>query len=155
MKEHAPPGDSPSRPADDDEDDRWCMAVRLLGRIEQRLDLTLQDAHSLQLSEYRALCALSRDDSGGSLRMGELAERIGLKISSVTRLVGRLEARGMAERASAVGEDGRAVRAVITDMGRVRYEQATATYRAALGTELDAARESVYLAELATWVRGT
>lgn len=149
-----PTGETVAEPAGDDEDDRWCMAVRLLGRIEQRLDQALQQSHGLQLSEYRALCALSREDSGGSLRMGELAERIGLKVSSVTRLVGRLETQGMAERTSVGGEDGRVVRATVSAAGQLRYTQATATYRAALGAELDAARESVYLAELATWVRG-
>ncbi|MFH9732401.1 MarR family winged helix-turn-helix transcriptional regulator [Streptomyces sp. NPDC017260] len=140
-------------PASDVEDDRWCMAVRLLGRIEQRLDQALRSSHGLPLSEYRALCALSREDGGGRLRMGELAERIGLKDSSVTRLVERLEARGMAERVSLGGEDGRSVRAVVNDTGRLRYAEATATYRAALGAELDAARENIYLAELAAWVR--
>ncbi|MGW1996778.1 MarR family winged helix-turn-helix transcriptional regulator [Embleya sp. NPDC001921] len=155
MSDFMPPGDPGAAPAGDDEDDRWCMAVRLLGRIEQRLDQALRQSHGLQLSEYRALCALSRQDSGGSLRMGELAERIGLKVSSVTRLVGRLEAQGMAARTSVGGDDGRGVRATVSTAGHLRYEQATATYRAALGAELHAARENVHLAELAAWVRGT
>lgn len=139
-------------PADDAEDDRWCMAVRLLGRMERRLDEVLQRRHALPLSEYRALCALSRADSGGTLRMGELAERIGMKDSSVTRLLARLELQGLAERTPTAG-DGRAVAAVITAAGRERYAAATSTYRAALGTELDAARANVYLADLAHWVR--
>ncbi|WP_238545251.1 MULTISPECIES: MarR family winged helix-turn-helix transcriptional regulator [Streptomyces] len=139
-------------PADDAQDDRWCMAVRLLGRVEKQLDEALQHGHGLPLSEYRALCALGRPDSGPSLRMGELADRIGLKDSTVTRLVGRLEARGLAERTSAAG-DGRAVSASITATGRERYAEATPTYRAALGNALEAALANVYLADLAAWVR--
>jgi DNA-binding MarR family transcriptional regulator len=139
------------RPADDAQDDRWCMAVRLLGNVEKRLDEALQHGHGLPLSEYRALCALSRPDSGPALRMGELADRIGLQHSTVTRLVGRLEARGLAERASA-GGDGRAVAASVTAAGRERYAAATPTYRAALGDALDAALDNVYLADLAAWV---
>jgi DNA-binding MarR family transcriptional regulator len=128
------------------------MAVRLLGRVEKQLDTTLQRRHGLPLSEYRALCALSRAESGEAMRMGELADRIGLKDSTVTRLVGRLEAQGLAERTSGTG-DGRAVTAVITETGRHRYAQATPTYRAALGGALDAARANIYLADLAAWVR--
>ncbi|MEU2719716.1 MarR family winged helix-turn-helix transcriptional regulator [Streptomyces smyrnaeus] len=154
----------PPRPADDDEDDRWCMAVRLLGRVERELDETLSRGHGLPLSEYRALCALGRADTearGGvgdekaeatALRMGELADRIGLKDSSVTRLVARLEGRGLAERAAAPG-DGRAVAARITPLGRQWYAEITPTYRAALGRALEASLSNVYLADLAAWVR--
>ena len=49
------------------------MAVRLPGRVEKQLDEALRHEHGLPLSEYRALCALSRPDSGSALRMGELA----------------------------------------------------------------------------------
>ncbi|MEW1655086.1 MarR family transcriptional regulator [Streptomyces sp. NPDC093707] len=139
-------------PAGDAEDERWCMAVRLLGRVEKHLDETLQRRHGLPLSEYRALCALSRPDSGPALRMGELADRIGLKDSTVTRLVGRLEAQGLARRTAAPG-DGRAVAAGITETGRQRYAEATPTYRAALGSALDTSMANVYLADLAAWVR--
>ena len=149
----AAPEESPGpRPADDEQDDRWCMAVRLLGRVEKQLDDALRQGHGLPLSDYRAMCALSRPDSGPSLRMGELADRIGLQVSTVTRLVGRLEARGLAERASGTG-DGRAVAASITPAGRARYDEATPTYRAALGEALETAVTNVYLADLAAWVR--
>ncbi|WP_328929439.1 MarR family transcriptional regulator [Streptomyces sp. NBC_00190] len=145
-------GEFTSPPADDAEDDRWCTAVRLLGRMERQLDDVLQRRHALPLSEYRAMCALSRPESGGALRMGELAERIGMKDSSTTRLIARLEAQGLAERTPGTG-DGRAVTAAVTDAGRERYAAATSTYRAALGAELDAARANVHLADLANWVR--
>ncbi|MGG2464653.1 MarR family winged helix-turn-helix transcriptional regulator [Streptomyces sp. RGM 3693] len=139
-------------PAGDAEDERWCMAVRLLGRVEKQLDATLQRRHGLPLSDYRALCALSRPDSGPALRMGELADRIGLKDSTVTRLIGRLESQGLARRAATPG-DGRAVAASVTEAGRQRYAEATPTYRTALGGALEASMANVYLADLAAWVR--
>ncbi|WBB58096.1 MarR family transcriptional regulator [Streptomyces sp. WMMC500] len=139
------------RPADDAQDDRWCMAVRLLGRVEKELDRALQHEHGLPLSEYRALCALSRTDGGSALRMGELADRIGLKDSTVTRLVGRLEDRGLVARSSGAG-DGRTVTTGITPAGARRYAAATPTYRAALGDALEGARANVYLRDLAAWV---
>lgn len=141
----------PPAAADDAQDDRWCMAVRLLGQVEKQLDDTLQRQHGLPLSEYRALCALARPDSGPALRMGELAARIGLKDSTVTRLVARLEAMGLAERTAAPG-DGRAVAAGITDAGRRRYAEATPAYRTALGAALGDSLANVYLADLAGWV---
>ncbi|MBO8195546.1 MarR family transcriptional regulator [Streptomyces oryzae] len=131
------------------------MAVRLLGRVERELDETLSRGHGLPLSEYRALCALSRaaaETPASALRMGELADRIGLKDSSVTRLVARLEGRGLAERATAPG-DRRAVAARITPLGRQWYADTTPTYRAALGSALEASLSNVYLADLAAWVR--
>ncbi|MER7986590.1 MarR family transcriptional regulator [Streptomyces noursei] len=146
------PDDAAAPPAGDAEDDRWCMAVRLLGRVEKQLDTTLQQRHGLALSDYRALCALSRPDSGPTLRMGELADRIGLQDSTVTRLIGRLEGQGLARRAAAPG-DGRAVAAGVTDAGRQRYAEATPTYRAALGAALAASMANVHLADLAAWVR--
>ncbi|WP_309054253.1 MarR family transcriptional regulator [Streptomyces sp.] len=140
------------RLADDAQDERWCMAVRLLGRVEKELDEALQYGHGLPLSEYRALCALSRPESGPALRMGELAERIGFKDSTVTRLVGRLEQRGLAQRSPEDG-DGRAVTTAITPAGRQRYAETTPTYRAALGKALESALGTVYLADLAAWVQ--
>lgn len=139
-------------PATDEEHDRWCMAVRLLGRIEQELDRVLRRGHGLPLPEYRALCALVLAREDGGLRMRELSERIGLKESSVTRLVIRLEHDGLTER-TAGGSDRRAVTASITAEGYRRYTEATPTYRAVLGEELDQAEQNQYLAALAAWVR--
>lgn len=140
------------RAATDQENDRWCMAVRLLGRIETELDRVLQRRHGLALSDYRALCALVLTEDEGGLRMRELAERTGLKESSVTRLAARLERDGLTERV-ARGRDQRGVYATVTDVGRERCTDATPTYRTALGAELRDAAGNPYLAALVTWVR--
>jgi len=138
--------------ADDQENDRWCMAVRLLGRIETELDRVLRRRHGLALSDYRALCALVLAADEGGLRMRELAERTGLKESSGTRLVERLQRDGLTDRA-ARGRDLRGVYATVTDAGYARYAEATPTYRAALGAELHDAADNPYLAALVAWVR--
>ncbi|MEU6774982.1 hypothetical protein [Streptomyces sp. NPDC046759] len=83
--------------------------------------------------------------------MGELADRIGLKDSTVTRLVARPEGQSLAVRAAAPG-DGRAAAARITEAGRRRYAKATLTYRTMLGAALDASLTHVHLADLAAWV---
>ncbi|MER6070002.1 hypothetical protein ABT187_14390 [Streptomyces sp. NPDC001817] len=60
---NAPPA-SDLLPADEAQDDRRCMAVRLLGRVEKHLDETLQRRHGLPLSEYRALCTPAGPTAG-------------------------------------------------------------------------------------------
>src|SRR6266581_8164238 len=53
----------------------------------------------------------------GDIRMGDLAARLGLAESSVTRLVDRLEAAGLADRRPAAG-DRRCIEAGLTAEGR-------------------------------------
>ena len=58
--------------------------------------------------------------------MQDLADKVGLGQSSITRLVGRLEAAGFAYK-DLCPSDKRGVYAVITDEGRQRYQVARAT----------------------------
>ncbi|PZG17508.1 MarR family winged helix-turn-helix transcriptional regulator [Nonomuraea aridisoli] len=118
------------------DDEMWVGVVRLHARVEHALATALQ-RHGLGLSEYRALCHLSTAD-GGELRMQELADLLGLNQSSVTRLVGRLEAAGLTRRDLCV-DDRRGVYTVITDEGRARKEAATALYEETLTAALDRA----------------
>jgi DNA-binding MarR family transcriptional regulator len=92
-------------------------APEVEGRLEELLDVVLVRGHdaahpllsrSLSAGAYRrvtggippvqlqALAVLA----GGDMRMRELARRLGLATSTVTRLVDRLEAAGLAERRS-------------------------------------------------------
>lgn len=69
------------------------------------------------------LAALNRlVDAGGSLPLGQLAERLACVKSNVTQLVDRLEADGFVSRASDHG-DRRSRLAVITAAGRAAYDQ--------------------------------
>ena len=67
------------------------------------------------LTDYRALALLSRA-SDHELRISDLAVRVGLNQSSTTRLVGRLELKGLVTR-DTCPEDGRGVYAVTTKAG--------------------------------------
>lgn len=113
----------------------WGRLSALYAQVEGRLATAVQRGHGLGLSEFRALGFLSEAEDG-ELRMQDLANRLGLNQSSVTRLVGRLDAAGLAYR-DLCPDDRRGVYTVITDKGRARHEAARGTYRDTLSAALD------------------
>ncbi|NXY95074.1 MarR family transcriptional regulator [Streptomyces sp. BR123] len=115
----------------------WDRVLTLHARVERNLGQALQRRHGIGLSEYRALEDLSQA-SDGELRMQELADRVGLGQSSVTRLVGRLDAAGYAYK-DLCPDDKRGVYAVITEEGRQRYAAARSTYAEVLSSALNTA----------------
>nr|WP_202511555.1 MarR family transcriptional regulator [Streptomyces sp. SID3343] len=117
-------------------------------RVEHELGKALQRRHGIGLSEYRALSRLAVAPDG-ELRMQELADSIGLNQSSVSRLAVRLEADGLTRR-DLCPKDRRGVYSVITDDGRTRLTEATATYEDALDAALAAAASDPQLTALAT-----
>ncbi|MDG4857413.1 MarR family transcriptional regulator [Streptomyces sp. T-3] len=118
----------------------WDQVVALHARIEHRLATVLQRKHGLGLSEYRALGHLAAAPDR-ELRMQELSALLGLNQSSVTRLVGRLNAADFTHRDSCP-DDKRGVYTVIDDAGRERHAQARTTYEETLTTALDEAAEA-------------
>ncbi|GHG66111.1 MarR family winged helix-turn-helix transcriptional regulator [Streptomyces griseocarneus] len=115
----------------------WSRLLALHAHVESRLGAALQRRHGLGLSEYRALGFLT-DAPDGELRMQDLAARLGLNQSSVTRLVGRLHAADLAFR-DLCPDDKRGVYAVIKDSGHTRHQEARATYEETLTAALDEA----------------
>lgn len=93
----------------------WSLIVATVTEIEAGLNRWLSGSHGIGLTEYRAIVHLSKEPDH-ELRITELAERVGLNQSSTTRLVGRLEAKGLAIR-DTCPDDGRGVYAVVTDQG--------------------------------------
>jgi DNA-binding MarR family transcriptional regulator len=76
---------------------------------------------ALALNEYDVLFTLSRCPSGW-LRLNELNDNVLLSQSSLSRLVERLEKRGLLERMPAP-QDGRGVLLKLTDAGRDLQKQ--------------------------------
>ncbi|MYY01012.1 MULTISPECIES: MarR family transcriptional regulator [unclassified Streptomyces] len=113
----------------------WNRMLTLHAQVERELTAALQRANGVGLSEFRSLEHLYHSEDG-ELRMQELAERVSLEPSSVSRLVGRLEKSGFAYK-DLCPSDKRGVYAVITDEGRRRYETARATYAEALSSALN------------------
>ncbi|QLH21573.1 MarR family winged helix-turn-helix transcriptional regulator [Streptomyces sp. Rer75] len=122
----------------------WGRILTLHAQVEHQLTQALQRKHGMGLSEFRALeCLVQAKD--GELRMQELADKIGLGQSSVTRLVGRLFSAGFAFR-DLCPDDKRGVYAVITDDGRQRYADARGTYSEVLSAALNTAGATPELA---------
>jgi DNA-binding MarR family transcriptional regulator len=102
-------------------------AVTSLMRVQQlvlgRLDALLKPL-GLTFARYEALVLLTFS-SRGALPLGKMGERLQVHPTSVTSIVDRLEAAGLVVRRPHP-EDGRAVLAEITSVGRRLVEEATA-----------------------------
>ncbi|MEV4570755.1 MarR family transcriptional regulator [Nonomuraea sp. NPDC049419] len=114
--------------------DTWQQVLLLHSHIESRLATALQRRHGVGLSEFRALGHLAASPSS-ELRMQELADKLGLNQSSVTRLVARLNAADLAYR-DLCPDDKRGVYAVVTEAGKARHAEAGRTYEETLRAAL-------------------
>ncbi|ACZ90811.1 MarR family winged helix-turn-helix transcriptional regulator [Streptosporangium roseum] len=118
----------------------WQHILLLHARVENRLAAALQRRHGIGLSEFRALGHLVASPTS-ELRMQELADKVGLNQSSVTRLVARLSTADFAVR-DLCPDDKRGVYTVITETGRTRYAEASRTYEETLNAALEEARQA-------------
>jgi DNA-binding MarR family transcriptional regulator len=132
----------------------WCALSLLHDRIDADLERALQAAHGLSVKEYSALVLLSeqRDGEGGHLGMAQLADAVALSPSATTRLVTRLEDRGLLVRYLSP-TDRRGIYTDLTDAGRALFEEARTTNDAAVETALDQADETPALRPLVAVVR--
>jgi DNA-binding MarR family transcriptional regulator len=125
----------------------------LLGAASSIHDFVESRLSTVGLSIPR-LAALQRlVDAGGSLPLGQLADRLACVKSNVTQLIDRLEAEGLVTR-SPDPEDKRSRLAIVTDAGR-RIHQDGAQIQRQVEEELfatlsvdDAARLSEIVAKL-------
>ncbi|MDJ0396471.1 MarR family transcriptional regulator [Rhodococcus sp. G-MC3] len=118
----------------------WLALSVLHGRIEGHIERALSSKHSLSAREYWLLDVLSRqhDGVGGHLQMKQVADAIVLSQSATTRLVTRLEERGMLMR-YLCPTDRRGIYTDVSEEGLRLLETARPTNNAALREALDAA----------------
>lgn len=90
-----------------------------------KLDADLRGSHRLTFSEYDVLLRLARAPDG--LSMLDLAGRVMLSPSGLTRLLDRLALRGLVER-SPKRKDARNVVATLTPEGRTLLRAAARTH---------------------------
>jgi DNA-binding MarR family transcriptional regulator len=103
-------------------------SVRLLGA-------RLQAEHGLTVNDYEALYVLSRAEEG-RLKRVELARRLLLTPSGITRLLEGLERARLVERV-ACPEDLRVSYAQLTDSGRARLEAASCAHEGSVRSLLE------------------
>jgi DNA-binding MarR family transcriptional regulator len=104
----------------------WQALLHAHHDVTGRLDTDLREQHGLTFSEYDVLLRLARA-SGRSLRMSDLAERVLLSPSGLTRLVDRLVEDGLVARDTSP-EDARVTLARLTSRGRERLRRAARTH---------------------------
>ena len=100
--------------------DAWDAFLRAHATLMRRLDLDLAQATGLTLGDFDVLAQLAR--AGGELRMTDLAARVLLSRSGMTRRVTRLVEEGLVLRANADG-DARGVVVALTDAGVARLAE--------------------------------
>ncbi|MCZ4122951.1 MarR family winged helix-turn-helix transcriptional regulator [Streptomyces sp. H39-S7] len=118
----------------------WCALSLLHGRIEAHIERALQARHDLSVREYSLLDVLSRqhDGEGGHLRMHQVADSVVLSQSATTRLVSRLEDRGLLSR-YLCPTDRRGIYTNVSEAGLELLAEARPTNDAALREALDEA----------------
>lgn len=113
--------------ADDPAIAPWRTFLHAHARVTRRLDDELRREHGMSLAEYDALLQIATAP-GRRLRMNQLADRVLLSRSGVTRLIDRLVEDGSVERSSCLN-DARGAEAVLTRPGLDRLRRASATHR--------------------------
>ncbi|MET8180020.1 MarR family transcriptional regulator [Streptomyces sp. NPDC005336] len=133
----------------------WGALSSLHGRIEAHIERALRAGHGLSVREFAVLNVLSgqHDGEGGHLQMKELADSVVLSQSATTRLVARLEARGLLSR-YICPTDRRGIYTNVSREGLRLLEEARPTHDAALREALQDAARRPELAPLVTAVEG-
>ncbi|MFK3981023.1 MarR family winged helix-turn-helix transcriptional regulator [Micromonospora sp. NPDC050397] len=131
----------------------WRTLAALHGLIETTLERALSREVELSVVEYTVLDALARQD-GWHMRMQQLARAAALSPSATTRLVNRLEERGLLTRILCA-DDRRGIYTELTPAGREFLDRARPVHDAALVRALRDAEEVPELRELAGTLQHT
>lgn len=111
---------------DDLHNSTWRLFLTVHATVLERIDQDLAQAGLPPLGWYDVLWALAETPTR-QLRMHELAERLLLSRSNVTRMVDRLEKAGLLRRKSCP-EDGRGALAVLTEEGLAMQQRMWTVY---------------------------
>jgi DNA-binding MarR family transcriptional regulator len=105
----------------------WRGTLQAHAQITQALDAQMRSEHGLSVSSYEVLMFLG-EAPDRRMRMSEIAGRVLLSRSGVTRLVDRLCQLGYVSRCAPKG-DGRGLYAELTDAGAEKLHAARYTHR--------------------------
>ena len=113
-------GSGDPRWLDADEREVWLGLLRVVSRLPSVFDARLGRAAGLSLFEYTILAMLS-EQADATLRMSRLAAVSNASPSKLSHAARHLEGRGLLRRVPDP-DDGRCIRAVLTDDGRTLVE---------------------------------
>ena len=112
--------------------DAWSSFLRFHAVVVGRIERTLSEAGVIPLTSYDILLAVD-GSPGKRLRMSEIADRVVLSRSGLTRSVEKLIKEGCLKR-EGCPEDRRGAFAVITEKGREALKKAWPVYGKAIRT---------------------
>lgn len=104
----------------------WVNLLRSHAAVTRELSGRLVGSHGLSINDFEALLHLSRAEEC-ALRRVDLAERLSLTASGVTRLLDGLERAGYVAKRNCE-RDGRVTYAVLTDAGREKLQEASCSH---------------------------
>jgi DNA-binding MarR family transcriptional regulator len=104
----------------------WGRLLRGHAGAARQLSAALQAEHGLTINDYEALLLLSRAEEN-ALRRIDLASKLVLTASGVTRMLDGLEREGLVAKRTC-DSDARVSYAVLTDAGREKLEQAACSH---------------------------
>jgi DNA-binding MarR family transcriptional regulator len=110
----------------DDEIRAWQGLLHAHQRVIRVLDAELRAEHSMSLAEYDVLLRLARAPDR-ALKMSDLAKRVMMSPSGLTRVIDRLCGAGLVTR-ERIEEDARVMLARLTQSGRQRLRAAAQTH---------------------------
>ena len=114
----------------------WHRLLRLSRRVLREIDARLDAEHRIGVNEFDVLITLDNAPER-RLRMTDLAEAVMLSSGGLTRLVGRLESRGLVGRIPDP-DDARSFYAALTGEGSQRLSEARVTHDAVIEALLSA-----------------
>ncbi|WP_256105968.1 MarR family winged helix-turn-helix transcriptional regulator [Streptomyces sp. ODS05-4] len=109
-------------PLSEEEEAAWRSLARLLTVLPRVLEVDLQKAARISMTEYAVLMSLS-EAPDRQLGMSELAARAGVSPSRTSRIVDAFAEQGLITRSRSAG-DGRSNVAALTDAGFARLRDA-------------------------------
>jgi DNA-binding MarR family transcriptional regulator len=110
----------------EEEERLWFALMDTYDAVMHALDSRLVAEHQLSLSTFEALMHIAHADDG-HISISELAQRIRISPSQVSRIAIDLERRGLVQRQRGAN-DSRSTEVAITDAGRAQLQQAAPTY---------------------------
>jgi DNA-binding MarR family transcriptional regulator len=125
----------------------WVNLLRSHAAVTRDLSARLVAEHGLTINDYEALLHLSRAEES-ALRRVDLAERLVMTASGVTRLLDGLERAGYVEKGTC-DSDARVTYAVLTEDGRTKLADASCSHIAAIRELFEERLEPADIATLA------
>jgi DNA-binding MarR family transcriptional regulator len=124
----------------------WRELVARKTRVWRALDRALQEQHGIDATEFEVLDRLA-EAAADNLRVQELADQVSLSQSALSRLVARLETKGLVQRCMC-DQDRRGIYVQLQPEGRELHAAARPTHRQVLSETLNSAAPTPELAAL-------